>query len=250
MEGPSLVILKEQAALFVNKKVTAAYGSQKIDMERLTGQTVRELKTWGKHFLIVLDNCTVRIHYLMFGNYYLNSKHPEKSPKLALEFKNGEWNNYNCAAKILEGTDMDALYDWTTDVMNEAWDEKAAKKKILQHPHRLVSDIFLDQAIFSGVGNIIKNEVFFRIRLHPESEAGALPPQKLAEMAKEARTYSFDFYHWKKEGTLRQHWLAHTKKTCPRCNLPFTKKHTGVTPRRSFFCTECQVLYKRSSEEE
>jgi len=243
MEGPSLIILKEEASKFIDKKVMSAYGTQKINFDRLAGQRITALKTWGKHFLILFEDCTIRIHYLMFGNYYLDSKHPEKQPKLAMEFANGEWNNYNCAAKILEGTDMDALYDWSTDVMQEEWNPDNALQKMKADPSMMVSDALLDQQIFSGVGNIIKNEVLYRIFLHPESKVGALPATKLKELVKEARNYSFDFYHWKKEGTLRQHWLAHTKRECSRCHLPFTKKHTGVTPRRSFYCTNCQKLY-------
>ncbi len=249
MEGPSLVILKEEAAPFIGKKVLVASGASKLDKDRIINQTLRDLKTWGKHFLMVFDDCTIRIHYLMFGNYYINSRHPEKIPKLTLEFENGEWNNYNCAAKIIEGTDMDALYDWSSDVMNEAWSPAKARKKLAAHPHMLVSDALLDQQLFTGVGNIIKNEVFYRIKMHPESVIGALPPAKLTQLIKEARNYSFDFYNWKKEGTLRKHWLAHTKKICIRCNLPFTKKHTGLNPRRSFFCTNCQVLYTPKDNE-
>lgn len=246
MEGPSLVILKEQAQVFVGKPVRSASGASKIDMDRITGQRLNDLKTWGKHFLMVFNDCSIRIHYLMFGNYYLNSKHPDKVPKLSLYFDNGEWNNYNCAVKILEETHLDALYDWTTDVLQDSWDPANAKHKLKAQPDTLVCDALLDQAIFSGVGNIIKNEVFYRIKMHPESTVGALPPKKLTQLIEEARNYSFDFLNWKKEGTLRKHWLAHTKKVCTRCNLPFVKKHTGLNPRRSFFCTNCQELYTPS----
>jgi endonuclease-8 len=247
MEGPSLVILKEEAQLFTGKEIIGASGSNKMDKERLIGQKINSLKTWGKHFLIVLDDCTIRIHYLMFGNYYINSRHPEKEPKLTLIFNNGEWNNYNCAAKIIEETNLDNLYDWSTDVMNETWNKGAAKKKLQQHPQMMACDALLDQSIFSGVGNIIKNEVLYRIMLHPESEVGALPVKKMDELIKEASHYSFQFFEWKKEGILRKQWLAHTKKNCTRCNLPFTKKHTGLNPRRSFFCTNCQELYRKDS---
>ncbi len=244
MEGPSLVILKEEARKFIGQKIIAASGASKLEKDRLIGQKIRELKTWGKHFLIVLDNCTIRIHYLMFGNYYLDSRHPEKEPKLTMEFKNGEWNNYNCAVKLLETTDLDPLYDWSTDVMQDAWNPQQAKQKLLTQPQMLVCDALLDQTIFSGVGNIIKNEVLHRIYLHPESHIGALPAEKLEDLITQARIYSFDFYDWKKAGVLRKQWLAHTKKTCARCQLPFVKKHTGLNPRRSFFCTNCQELYR------
>jgi endonuclease-8 len=244
MEGPSLVILKEEAQRFVGKEVIAAGGALKWNKDVLVGQKIRALKTWGKHFLILLDNCTIRIHYLMFGNYYIDSRHPEKVPKLTLEFANGEWNNYNCAAKILDEPDVEKLYDWSTDVMQDTWNPARAKKKLLAKPGMLVCDALLDQAIFSGVGNIIKNEVLYRIHLHPDSQVGALPAKTLNALLREARNYSFDFLEWKKAGTLRKHWLAHRKKECSRCNLPFTKQHTGLNPRRSFFCNNCQELYR------
>ena len=57
------------------------------------------------------------------------------------------------------------------------------------------------------------------------------------------RQYSFDFYEWKKAYVLRKHWLAHTKRICPRCDIPFSKGHLGKTMRRSFYCENCQVLY-------
>jgi endonuclease-8 len=93
------------------------------------------------------------------------------------------------------------------------------------------------------VGNIIKNEVLFRIRVHPLSRIGALPPRKLAELVRQARTYSFEFLEWKKAYVLRQHWLAHRKSTCPRCGVKFTIAHLGRTHRRAFFCAHCQVQY-------
>jgi endonuclease-8 len=110
-------------------------------------------------------------------------------------------------------------------------------------PETLVCDALLDQNVFAGVGNIIKNEVLFRIRVHPLSRVGKIPPRKLRELVKQARLYSFEFLEWKKAFVLRKHWLAHNKKTCPRCQLPFTREYLGTTDRRSFFCERCQVRY-------
>jgi endonuclease VIII len=104
----------------------------------------------------------------------------------------------------------------------------------------------LDQQIFSGVGNIIKNEVLYRIKVHPETFVGNLPPKKLNELIREARNYSFDFLEWKKEYTLRKHWLAHTKKTCSRDGNKIIKKYLGRTNRRTFFCEACQVNYNNA----
>jgi endonuclease VIII len=128
-------------------------------------------------------------------------------------------------------------------VLSEAWDPRAARKKLKSHPDMLVCDALLNQDVFAGVGNIIKNEVLFRIKVHPQSLVGKLPSARLAALIKEASNYSYDFLLWKKAYVLRKHWLAHTKKTCPRCNIPLIKAHLGKTNRRSFFCNNCQVKY-------
>jgi endonuclease-8 len=140
--------------------------------------------------------------------------------------------------------DLDALYDWSGDVMNDAWDPKKAKAKIKDLPKAMICDTLLNQAIFAGVGNIIKNEVLFRTGVHPESRNGKISGIKMNQLIREARQYSFDFLNWKKQYVLRKHWLVHTKRTCPKCGGPITLKHTGKNPRRSFFCVKDQRLYK------
>jgi len=242
-EGPSLYILKEQIGQFVGREIVRAEGNTwAIDTARLLGQPVVDLRTWGKHLLIVMPTMVVRIHFLLFGTYRINERR-DKVPRLSLGFADGsEINFYACSVKEID-CDIDAMYDWGADVMSDRWDPKAARKKLRAAPDMLACDALLDQAIFSGVGNIIKNEVLFRIRLHPLSTVGALPPKKLAQLVDEARQYSFDFLAWKKAFTLKQHWLAHAQKTCPRCHIPFHKANLGKSNRRSFWCERCQKRY-------
>lgn len=240
-EGPSIVILKEAVQAFKGKKITAVNGNSKLDIQRLNGQVITDFKSWGKHFLICFKTFTVRIHLMLFGSYRINEA-KEAKPRLSLQFKNGELNFYTCSVAFIE-EDPDDVYDWSADVMSPLWSAANARIKLKEKPGVAVCDALLDQRIFSGVGNIIKNEVLFRIKVHPESEVIKLPPRKLNELVKEARVYSFQFLQWKKDFVLKKHWLAHTKKECPRDHIPFTKKHTGKTRRRSFYCTECQQLY-------
>jgi endonuclease VIII len=243
MEGPSLVILKEELKEFAGKKVAEASGLSKIDYELFPGHKIKTFKTWGKHFLIVFKNFSVRIHFLMFGSYRINER-KETNPRLHLKFEDGqELNFYTTAVRIIQD-DLDDVYDWSADVMNDLWDPRRARKKLKAAAQMNVSDALLDQNIFSGVGNIIKNEVLFRIFVHPDSTIGGLPPRKLTQLIAEARLYSFDFYNWKKIYQLRKHWLIFTKRKCPRCKIPALKEYTGKTKRRTFFCANCQILYK------
>jgi endonuclease-8 len=121
------------------------------------------------------------------------------------------------------------------DVLNEQWNARKAKLKLKLQPDIMVCDALLDQQIFSGVGNIIKNEVLYRIRLHPETKVKSLPARKLSDLIREARVYSFDFLEWKKNFTLRKHWLAHTKKTCLRLPVTLNQKILWHNPATQFF---------------
>jgi endonuclease-8 len=241
-EGPSIVLLREDAERFAGRKVLDVTGNTTVDKERLRNKKLMACKTWGKHFLLVFNGFSVRIHFLLFGSYLVDDT-KEAKVRLGLRFTNGTINFYACSIKFLEG-DIDDHYDWSADVMNDAWDPRAARKKLKSQPHELVCDALLDQDIFAGVGNIIKNEVLYRIRVHPASHVGALPSPKLTKLISEARNYSFDFLAWKRVYVLRKHWLAHAKKTCLRCNLPIIKQPAmGKRKRRSFFCANCQLLY-------
>lgn len=243
-EGPSLILFREELLFLEGKRVKAVAGNAKIDQLKLQGKVIRELRTWGKHLLIRFDDFSIRIHFLMFGTYYINSEKPdaESRLRLRLETAKGYVNFYTCAVKMIEEP-LDEVYDWTTDVLSASWDPKKARTKLKAMPDTLVTDALLDQTVFSGVGNIIKNEVLYRIRVHPLSTIGTLPPRKLGELIREARQYSFEFLEWKRAFTLRQHWLVHTKRTCTRDGEPIRKEHLGLTNRRTFFCPACQKLY-------
>lgn len=128
-EGPSIVIVKEEAARFLGKTIRRVGGDTTIEKERLQDQRIESLRSFGKQFLVELPDFSLRVHFLLFDRYRIN------------------------------------------DVK------------------------------------------------------------------------SWAFYQWKKQYVLKKHWLAHTRRTCPRCDIPLSKAHLGRTHRRSFFCDNCQVRY-------
>lgn len=241
-EGPSILILREEAAQFRGKTVRSVSGNSKLDIARMEGRRIVSVRSWGKHFLLEFSGFSLRVHLMMFGSYRIDERKAEATPRLSLRFDKGEVNFYTCSLKYIEGP-LDEAYDWSGDVLSDAWSPRKARAKLKAAPDMLVCDALLDQSIFAGVGNIIKNEVLYRIRVQPSSRVGRLPPRKLGEMIKQARIYSFDFLEWKKAFVLRKHWLVHTKRKCPNCGGPLKKAYLGTMQRRSFFCERCQHLY-------
>ncbi|WP_228390767.1 DNA-formamidopyrimidine glycosylase family protein [Chryseobacterium contaminans] len=242
-EGPSIILMKENLQKFVGHTVTDASGNAKFDKEIYISQTLREIRTFGKQTYLVFEKTAIRIHLLMFGSYSIDEQtKPDKSLRLALVFSNGALYFYTCSVKPVELEFLSAI-DWEADVMSDIWNPKKAENKLKANPKMMVCDALMDQNIFSGVGNIIKNEVLFRIGVQPESLLGNLPAKKRKELIAEARNYSFDFLKWKREFTLKKHWLVHTKSVCPVCGQKLVKKKTGTGKRRSFYCEKDQKMY-------
>jgi endonuclease VIII len=241
-EGPSILLVREALQPFMGKKIIAVHGNTKIDKSRLINQNIRDIQTWGKHLLICFDKFTLRIHFMMFGTYLVNER--KSTPlRLSMAFKKGEINFYTCSLRFIEEP-LEVLYDFSADVLNDSWNPRRASAKLREIPELNVCDALLDQEIFAGVGNIIKNEVLFRIKVHPKSLVGKLPPRLKSSLIREARTYSMDFLKWKRKFVLKKHWLVYTKKTCPRDQSPIHKEYLGITKRRTFFCKCCQKLYR------
>lgn len=67
-EGPSIIILKELVQPFLGKKILAVTGNSKEAIQRAAGQKVTAFRSWGKHFLICLEDFTIKIHFMLFGS--------------------------------------------------------------------------------------------------------------------------------------------------------------------------------------
>lgn len=243
-EGPSIVLAKEAMQFLVDKKIVNANGSsKKVDYGRLPGTKIKSFKTFGKHLLICFKGYTLRVHFLMFGSFAIDEPKAGRIPRLALTFSGKHALYLYACAIVTIDEPLNKVYDWSKDVMNDKWNSRKASLALKRRPTMLVTDALLNQEIFAGVGNIIKNEVLFRIRLHPKSEVGNIPPGKRRELMREVVNYSFQFLGWRREFTLKKHWQAYAKKKCPRDKIDLIKEYLGTSKRRTFYCPQCQKLY-------
>lgn len=245
-EGPSILILRETLARFTGAVVREADGRVALDLTRLRHRRLLAVRSWGRHLLLEFDGFSLRVHLLLFGSCRIGDATTPStgSPAVSLRFDDGTRLDFHAvSAKWVEG-DLDAHYDGSADILSPAWDAKAARGKLRIAPHTLVCDVLLDQAIFAGVGNIIKNEVLFRVRIHPLSRIGALPDPLLARMIDETRIYGFDFLAWKRQNVLKRHWQVHEQRNCPLCHRTLARiAQLGKRRRRSFHCDHCQALH-------
>ena len=257
MEGPSLYLAANQLKPFRGKTVLAVSGNSKIEKERMLNKTVRSIFSWGKHLVIQFDEFALRTHFMLFGAFEASVNDAtltgdyrrSYTPRLQLDFENGSIKLFNCSVKFLETRNAKASYDFTIDIMSPKWDSGKAFEVVSSKPGVEIADILLDQTIFAGVGNIIKNEVLWRVRIHPETKVKNLTPSELKDLIAETRKFSLLFYKWRKVFLLRKHLDIYQKSICPRCGAKVTREKTGKRKRISHSCPVCQMRRTKLSEQ-
>ena len=90
MEGPSLRIAAEILAPLIGKKIIQVEGNSRIGKERLAGQQIEDIFSWGKHLVFQFSGFALRIHFMLYGSYeaIINDKklmgdYPKKRQHLA-----------------------------------------------------------------------------------------------------------------------------------------------------------------------
>src|SRR5918993_1586580 len=248
MEGPSLYLAARQLKPFRGQTVLSVSGNTKIEKERMLEKKVKAIFSWGKHLIIQFDEFALRTHFLLFGafeatvnNSSLTGDYKRSyTPRLQLDFENGSIKLFNCSVKFLETRNAKASYDFAIDVMSPKWDPDKAFESISAKPDAEIADLLLDQEIFAGVGNIIKNEVLWRVCIHPATKVKDILPSELKELITETKKFSLLFYKWRKVFLLRKHLDIYQKSICPRCGAKVKREKTGKRNRISHFCPVCQ----------
>jgi endonuclease VIII len=248
VEGPSLLLAREQLQPFKGQRVLHVSGNTKIEKERLQDQVVKEIFNWGKHLVFQFPQFAMKVHFLMFGTFEADVEgitvtgdyKRAREPRLLLRFANGEIRMFSCSVKLIEDSNLKRSYDFSVDVLHRKWDPQKALKQLKENGDEEIADVLLDQDIFSGVGNIIKNEVLALAGVAPTTNVEDLSVKKQRELVALARSFSRQFYKWRKVFLLRKNLLIHRKHKCPNCGSKLLRAKTGKRQRWSYWCANCQ----------
>ncbi len=252
MEGPSLFLAKEQLRPFKKRVVLSVSGNTTIEKGRFEGHIVKDIFSWGKHLLFQFDGFALRVHFLLFGTFsavverksVTGDYKKARVPRLTLTFQNGRIDLYNCSVKIIEHPSVKTTYNFEADIMSRIWNSALAYEKLKKFADDEIGDVLLDQTIFGGVGNIIKNEVLSLARVNAKERVRDLSPQTRKNIVALARSFSRQFYRWRKRFVLRRNLKIHRKGVCPHCGGKVTHTKTGKRHRWSHYCPVCQKIRK------
>lgn len=213
MEGPSIVIISEELEDFLGKKVFKVSGNTKDAKEELIGRKLTKIDTWGKTLFLTFSkknysDIVTRTHFMMFGSYRINEPRENRIPRIEFVFRNGCVYFYSCSFKFVTQSVLDSI-DRRVDVLSPDWDEDYVLQLLKNHKNRYLCDLFLDQSLFAGAGNIIENEALFNLRRHPLTKLSDVPKKDWPKVVMAIHEYCFNFYFWKKDFQLRRHWQVY-----------------------------------------
>lgn len=249
MEGPSISLAVEQLSSFINKKIISVSGNTKRDKERLKNQKILDIFSHGKQLFFQFDLFALRVHFLLYGsfeatinNIKVTGDYPKKNreARLALSIRNGHIDMYNCSVSFIEQEDTKSLCDYSIDIMAPEWDSKKAYKSLKASSESEVADVLLDQSIFAGVGNIIKNEVLLKTGILPTRKIKQIADDDLKALIKNTRDYVFKFFEWRKNFVLKSHYQIYRQSFCKQCGAKVKRKKTGLRERISYICEHCE----------
>ncbi len=240
-EGPAILHLRNTLLPFKGKIVKQAGGYGPMPTAWIKGKKLTDIRTWGKHLLFIFPNGVVRVHLMLFGEVWINERR-SVNRSFYLEFDKGEINGYVVKAEKLKDS-PEKTYDWRIDILHEDFDPAYVKTLIEKKAGKTIDDVLMDQTIFSGVGNKIRNESLYRAGIHPFSIVGKIPPAKITKMIKEVVTYAKLFYKNLEKKDEHSAFGVYQQK--------FTKDGSEVTmkilpksKRKLYFSEHDQVLYK------
>jgi endonuclease VIII len=239
MEGPELVILKEQLQPIIGIPLSEISGYAPIDLKSI--HKIKKIYTWGKHLIIEFDSMTVRFHFMLFGTYSIDNPKSSRNPTLRMVAGGTEVNFYMCQVKVLDKP-VAKIYDWRVDLMSDQWDGAFVLELLKKQENEMICDVLLDQDIFAGLGNIMKNEILYLQKLHPETRVKDIPAARLKSLVKECRGYAEKFYNHRKNHVLNKHLKVYHQKNCPGSETPLVRAKTGKTKRYTYYCPETQKL--------
>lgn len=155
----------------------------------LSGQTVDEVLSRGKHLFIRVGAASIHSHLKMDGAWIIGRvRAPAYKIRIVLETTDSRASGIDLGVlEVLDrATDMTAVEHLGPDLLGEDWSAQTAAANLVADPDRPLAEALLDQRVMAGVGNVFANELCFVFGLLPGTAVAQLPdPARLATRAQQ-----------------------------------------------------------------
>jgi len=214
----------------------------------LSGQTVDEVISRGKHLFIRVGPGSIHSHLKMDGSWRIA---PRGVPdhKIRILLRAGAITAAGIDLGVLEvldrSNDMASVEHLGPDLLGPDWDAAEAAANLTAEPDRPIAAALLDQRVMAGVGNVYCNELCFLFGRLPTSPVSALPdPLRLVTRAHEMLWANRLRSGRTTTGNTRpgqELWVyGRGRKPCRRCGTRIERAGQTDSERVSYWCSACQ----------
>jgi endonuclease VIII len=217
----------------------------------LSGRTVRETVSRGKHLLTRVDGgLTVHTHLRMDGSWRIQAatEHPPRDHRIRLVLGNDSVDALGYQLGVVEvlptAGEARAVGHLGPDLLGPDWDAAEAVRRLRAEPDRPVGEALLDQRNLAGIGNIYKSEVLFLRGLDPRRSVRSVDDlDALVELARKLLDANKDrpgqITTTGNPGRGQETWVyGRSGRACRRCGTPV---RTDPEDRVTYWCPHCQL---------
>ena len=186
-EGPTIVVFKKAIKKFEGKKVTESGGYNNPFAEEISGKKLVAIETYGKYLLLDFRDFLITVHFGLFGSFLVNES-KKVNASFSLFFGDDFINFYVVKIKRFE---KDHQFDQELNVFSDQYLlDKTHQLLLEKYATKIIGDVLLNQDVFPGLGNIIRNEVLFLSKIHPESQVDKIPLKKVKDLLQIIKEFS------------------------------------------------------------
>jgi endonuclease-8 len=222
----------------------------------LSGETVREVASRGKHLLIRVGEASIHSHLKMEGAWQLYRpgaawRRPAFRARAVLA--TAEWVAVGFDLGLLEvlplAEESARLDHLGPDLLGPDWDAAEAVRRVRSGPERLVAVALADQSNLAGLGNVYVNELCFLRGLAPTRPVGEVDDvPALVALARRLILFNRDRTDRVTTGDTRRgarSWVyGRGGLPCRRCGARIERGRLGRSDlelRNTFWCPHCQT---------
>ncbi|HEV7422842.1 MAG TPA: endonuclease VIII Nei2 [Mycobacterium sp.] len=211
----------------------------------LTGGTVDEVFSRGKHLFIRVGDASIHSHLKMDGAWKVNlvTRPSRAGHRIRIILENGEFQAAGIDLGVLEilerDRDQEAVAHLGPDLLGADWEPKTAAANLVADPDRPLSETLLDQRVMAGVGNVYANELCFVTGHLPTAPVSTLrDPLRMVQRARDMLWLNRSRVARVTTGDTRPGrdlWVyGRAGQACRRCGSQIESDHSG--DRVSFWC--------------
>lgn len=215
----------------------------------LTGETVDEVLSRGKHLFIRVGDASIHSHLKMDGAWLIGGQIRRVQPhKVRIILETGDSRVAGIDLGVLEilerERDMDAVAHLGPDLLGPDWEPRTAASNLSVDPDRPLAETLLDQRVMAGVGNVYANELCFVLgRLPTSPVSNVKDPLRIVQRARDMLWLNRSRTNRVTTGDTRPGrdlWVyGRDGRPCRRCGTAIESDRSG--DRVSFWCPVCQT---------